>query len=250
MYIMSSKIYIKKLPQPRLKRVDMKCDKLIDKKLLKYPMVSDCFAFHHFTVICGGMGSGKSSLIRSFFDDKELWKKTYQNIIVVMPFASRNSLEKDIYECLPEEQQFGELTADVLEKIIEMCKENSSEDENTIVIIDDFQSVFKDKEVEKKMNELVLMMRHIHTSVVLLQQNYKKLPATLRDLIFNLIIFNNLSKRALTQIFEEQFQDHSDKFLDILKIAFKEKHDWLCINTKSKKIYRMFDEVVMPEIDN
>ena len=201
---MLRKIYIKKLPQPKLKRVDMTCDKIIDKKLLEFPMIADCFAFNHFTMVVGGMGSGKSTVIKSFIEHPKIWKKTYENIIIVMPFASRNSLAKDVYDVLPENQQFGELTPSVLNTIIGMCKDNSKHDENTLIIIDDFQSIFKDKEVERKMNELILMLRHIHTSIVLLCQNYKKTPLSLRDLVFNLIIFNNLSKNALTQIFEEQ----------------------------------------------
>jgi Cdc6-like AAA superfamily ATPase len=244
---MLKKIYIKTLPQPKLKRVDMKCDKLIDKKLLEYPMISDCFAFNHFSLVVGGMGSGKTSLIRSFMEHPKIWKKTYENVIIVMPFSSRNSLAKDIFDVLPAEQQFGELTPSVLTTIIDMCKDNAKEDENTIVIIDDFQSIFKDKEVEKKMNELILMMRHIHTTIVLLCQNYKKTPLSLRDLVFNLIVFNNLSKNALIQIFEEQFQDKAERFQSLLKVAFHDKHDWICINTKSKKIYKEFDEIVIPD---
>ncbi len=37
-------IQLKLLKKPSLKRVKMTCDEIIDKKLLRYPMIEDCFS--------------------------------------------------------------------------------------------------------------------------------------------------------------------------------------------------------------
>ena len=44
-------IQLKILKKPNIKGVKMLCDEVIDKKLLKYPMVEDCFSRNHYTVV-------------------------------------------------------------------------------------------------------------------------------------------------------------------------------------------------------
>ena len=78
-----------------------------------------------------------------------------------------------------------------------------------------------------------------------MQQNLQKLPKPLRELAFNVILFD-VGKSQLEKAFEEIIQTKRDVYDDIIKVAFKDPHDWVCINLhRSKKIYRMFDEIVV-----
>ena len=58
-------------------------------------------------------------------------------------------------------------------------------------------------------------MRHLRTSIFLLQQNFQALAKPLRELASNLIIFN-LGKSQLEKVFEELIQLHKDKYQDII----------------------------------
>ena len=88
-------------------------------------------------------------------------------------------------------------------------------------------------------------MRHLRTTIFLLQQNFQALAKPLRELASNLIIFN-LGRSQLTKVFEEVIQLHKDKFQEIVDISFKDPHDWILINLhKSRSIYRNFDKLII-----
>ncbi len=55
-------IRIEKLKKPDLGHVKMNCDGVIHKKLLEFPIIEEAFSTSHFTLICGRMGQGKTSL--------------------------------------------------------------------------------------------------------------------------------------------------------------------------------------------
>ena len=58
-------IKIEVLDKPDFQRVKMNCDNVIHEKLLKYPMIQEAFSTTSFNIICGRMGSGKTSLLTS-----------------------------------------------------------------------------------------------------------------------------------------------------------------------------------------
>jgi len=94
------------------------------------------------------------------------------------------------------------------------------------------------------LQKIVTKMRHLRTTIFLLQQNFQALQKPLRELVSNLIIFN-VGKSQLEKIFNEIVQMDKEKYEKLIKIAFVEPHDWILINFhRSKKIYRMFDEIV------
>ena len=90
-------------------------------------------------------------------------------------------------------------------------------------------------------------MRHLRTTIFLLQQNFQALAKPLRELTSNLIVFN-LGKSQLEKIFDEVIQLDKDKYQAIIDISFKDPHDWILINLhKSRSIYRMFDLLVIED---
>ena len=139
-------IQIKELRKPKLSNIVMNCDKTIDEKLLKYPMVDDCFSKTSFNVIVGKMGQGKTSLITSFC--KSIFRKCFEYIYVIIPEGSRRSIENDIYgKNLPEDQLYNELTVEVLDEIYEKIETHSKEGHSSLLIIDDFQTELKNKDI-------------------------------------------------------------------------------------------------------
>ena len=236
-------ITIKELEKPSLGRVKMNCDSVIHEKLERFPMVKDCFSTNHFTVIVGKMGQGKTSLAVSLI--KKVMPKCYENIYVVMPEASRRSIDNDIFgKNLPGDQLYDDLNDEVLDDLYAKINENCENGENSLLLIDDFQQRFKNPAVSQGMEKLINKQRHLHLTCILLQQNFQKLPKPLRELACNIICFN-IGKSQLEKIFEEVMQMTRDKYEQIIHFAFQETHDWICINLhKSKNIYKMFDQII------
>jgi len=209
-------VRIEKLKKPDLQTVEMNCDNVISKRLLKYPMVQEAFSTTIFNIICGRMGLGKTSLLTSLV--KTVFRKCFHSIYLFMPANSRASIENDIYgKNLPENQIYDTLTLEDLTNVYEEIQENSTNGYFSLIIIDDFQVALKSPEILKVLSKIVTKMRHLRTSIFLLQQNFQALAKPLRELASNLIIFN-LGKSQLEKVFEELIQLHKDEYQDIINI--------------------------------
>jgi len=237
-------VKIKVLDKPDLGLVKMNCDNIIHEKLTKYQMTNEAFSTSSFNIIIGRMGQGKTSLLTSFV--KKLFNKCFETIYVFMPSNSRASIENDIFgKNLPESQLFDSLTFENLSQVYKELQEHSKEKYNSLIIIDDFQVSLKDPEIIKVLQKIVTKMRHLRCTIFLLQQNFQALVKPLRELASNLIVFN-LGKSQLEKVFDEVLQIDKDIFRKVIEISFKDPHDWLLINLhKSRKIYRMFDELIL-----
>ena len=209
-------------------------------------MIKEAFSTTSFNVLCGRMGSGKTSLLTSLV--KKVFKKCFETIYVFMPSNSRASIENDIYgKHLPEDQLFDTLTLENISEVYNSIQENASEGYNSLIIIDDFQVALKDPDILKVLQKIITKMRHLRTTIFLLQQNFQALAKPLRELASNLIIFN-LGKSQLEKVFDEVIQLHKDKYQQIIDISFKDPHDWILINLhKSRTIYRNFDKLIVNE---
>jgi hypothetical protein len=238
---MNKAVYIEELKKPNLPPTKMNCDDCIDTKLTTYPMIQDAFSKTSFNVCLGSMGSGKTSLIVSLL--RGVFKKCFHSIYVIMPPNSRASLDNDIFSKLPEDQVYDDLTESVLNDIYEKVKEDSSQGYYSLLIIDDFQNMFKQSNIEKLLQKIILKMRHIRTTTFLLQQNVKSLPRNLRLLVSNYITFD-LGKSQMMDLFDESIQLDKNKFQEIMDLGFKHKYDWLLINLRNKNIYSKFDKII------
>jgi hypothetical protein len=212
---------------------------------MKFPMTADVFSTNHYSIVVGRMGQGKTSLVVSLF--KTIWSKCYEHVYIVMPERSRNSIKDDIFSKRLNEDQsqiYDNLDEDVLDDIYAKLSANAEEEHNSIVIIDDFQSIYKDPEIALRLEKMIISIRHLRTTVILLQQNFVKIPLSLRNICQNFIMFN-LGKSQLLRVFDEIVQQKKIKFDEIVDLAFSSPHDWILINLhKSKKIYKNFDEII------
>ena len=71
-----------------------------------------------------------------------------------------------LFDQLPDEQKFDELTSDNLEYI----KDNLDEDENIAILFDDMGAYLKNNETRKLLKELIMNRRHYHISIYFLVQ--------------------------------------------------------------------------------
>jgi DNA replication protein DnaC len=233
---------IEVLDKPNLKRVKMNCDDCIDEKLKKYPMCNDLWSNTSFNVILGKMGQGKTSLVTNLI--KTVFKKCFNHIIVFIPTTSRESIENDIYgKQLPVEDLYDDLTEETLAEVMDKLEENSSNGEFTLLLIDDFQAALKNPNIINILQKIVTRMRHLRTSIFILQQNFQKLSKFLRELVTNVITFN-VGKSQLDKLFDEVVQLDKNKYQNLIDLAFQNKNDWIAINVNgSRNIYRMFDKI-------
>ena len=126
-------------------------------------------------------------------------------------------------------------------------QENSSEGYNSLLIIDDFQTSLKDPTIINILQKIIVKMRHLRTTTFLIQQNFQALVKPLREVVSNLVMFN-LGKSQNFKVLQELIQIDKNKYDDLVKIFFQDTHGWILINlNKSKKIYRMFDEINLEE---
>lgn len=233
---------IEVLEKPNLKKVKMNCDDCIDEKLKKYPMCNDLWSNTSFNVILGKMGQGKTSLVTNLI--KTVFKKCFHHVIVFIPSTSRESIENDIYgKQLPESDLYDDLTEETLAEVMDKLEENSSNGEFTLLLIDDFQAALKNPNIINILQKIVTRMRHLRTSIFILQQNFQKLSKFLRELVTNVITFN-VGKSQLDKLFDEVVQLDKNKYQNLIDLAFQNKNDWIAINVNgSRNIYRMFDKI-------
>jgi hypothetical protein len=165
-----------------------------------------------------------------------------------MPAGSRRSIENDIYgKNIPSDDIYDTLSDETLDEAIDKIEENAENEENTLIIIDDFQAALKMPEIQARLQKIVTRMRHMRTTIFILQQNFQKLPKFLRELVTNVITFN-IGKSQLNKLFEETVQLDADKFQALVDLAFKEKNDWIAINVNgNRNVYRGFDRIVFDD---
>jgi KaiC/GvpD/RAD55 family RecA-like ATPase len=244
-------IRLKENEKPHLKFPKMVCDDVIHEKLKKYEMINDCLSKSSVNVVLGRMGSGKTSLVLSFLTNKEIFKGTFHNLFLYIPFCSISSLRDNIFEKMENEEgyhQYDELTEENIEHTRDKIKEATMNKEYSLLIIDDMQEQLKQKDVKKILENLIIKKRHYRLTIFILQQSYKNLELRMRQLMDNFFIFE-LGKNEMRDIFDETIKLKEQTFNDVLKIAYNDsnKHNFLVINNKSKKMYKNFDEIEINE---
>jgi hypothetical protein len=239
---------VEKLKAPRLTTTKMVCDDPIDKKLLKYPATECNFSNNFFMVICGGQGSGKTSTTISFL--KSCFNRCFEDVFLIMPSISVASIapEDNVFAELPEENVFDEFNEDAMTEIEKKTKENSLQGEHSLLIIDDFGSVFSNEKLmeNKILRRMCIKTRHHKCSIILLLQNLYQLPKKLRE-VCSSIMFFNLGKSQNEKLIRE-FLPYTEEQIQEIMSMFKDEHDWLIFNVKKRRIfYKLEKELVFDD---
>lgn len=225
--------------KPRLEAMEMLCDHKLSPNLDKYELTKflNC---HSTNLLIGKPGSGKTSLMVSFFD--KLLRSCYNNIFLFQPSHSRASMKRDIFEEIPEEQKFDELNYENLSGVLDAIKSDDPEYTHCI-IFDDMGAYLKNNDIRKLLKEIIYNRRHYHISVYFLCQSYLSCEKDIRKLFSNVFIFR-VSKNELETIFDELIESKKELILPLSRLVYDNPHQYMFINTDTQRIFKGFDEVV------
>jgi hypothetical protein len=244
-------ITIKKNPEIKLDIPTFHCDNnAVGEHLNNHPLTQylNCYGF---LCVIGRPGSGKTSMSISLITQKDpkIYKKTHHHILVVMPQNSINSLKKNPFKQLPEENFYEELNDSTIQDIYDKVNGYSGENEKTLLFLDDITADLKrSKVVIDVLKKLIFNRRHLKLNVIITAQSYVNIPLDLRKCISSLVLFKP-PKKEMEIIFNELIESKKELFLDIMKIAYDEKHNFLFVNVPSQKMFKNFDELVISDDD-
>lgn len=227
--------------KPKLQVCKMNCDEELHEKLNKYDMTK-FFNYHSTNLFIGKPKSGKSSLIYSLF--KGPFKHVYDKIYYFSPELSRGSMKDNIFNSLPEEQQYGSMTYENLLDVSIKIKENASNGLNSCIIYDDMGAYLKNADVLKLFKELSMNKRHYHLTQFFLVQTWFSVVKDCRRLFDNIIVFR-VSKNELSNIFDEVVEQNKDLVISISKLVYDKPFEYLLINTSSQRLFKGFDEILI-----
>ena len=223
--------------KPNLPHCAMLCDTKLHPKLDEYELTK--FMNSHSTnLLIGKPGSGKTALLYSFFKSKQLMARVYDTIILFQPSSSRASMKDKLFDQLPDEQKFDELTPENLEAAEEQF------DGNTALIFDDMGAYLKNKETRRKLKELIMNRRHKHLTIYFLVQTWFSVEKDVRKLFSNIFVFK-VSKKELETIFEEAVEQPKEVVAQISKLVYDKPYQFLFVNTDSGRLFKSWDEILL-----
>ena len=229
--------------RPQMPRCEMQCDTTLHKKLDKYELTK-FYNKHSTNLFIGKPKSGKTSLLYSLF--KGCFAKVWDKIYYFSPELSRASMADNIFDELPEDQKYSEMTYENLADVVERIKMNAEEGLNSCIIYDDMGAYLKNRDVLNLFKELCMNKRHYHVSQFFLVQTWYSVVRDVRRLFDNITVFR-VSKDELTNIFEEVIEHKKELVPEISRFVFDKPYQWLFVNTDSQRLFKCFDEIIISE---
>jgi len=209
-----------------------------------------------FMTIIGKPGSGKTNLLVNMLTNRNIYKRVFDKVLLVMPKTSIQSLKNNIFEDLPESQQFNELTPEVFDtikhirnefdKMDDECKKNDKKPRtrNMLLILDDVTAQLKDKENQKLLIELSTNRRHLHLSIILISQYLRAIPRAVRSQTTNLVYFKPANELDNNIVRDEYINLPRETFNNLMRFTFKNQHDFLFIDKNNETYYKNLQKII------
>lgn len=200
-----------------------------------------------YMVFVGKSRSGKSSLITALLTSNRMYKCAFHNILLVIPRHSYTSMSEasNPFLSLDEDKVYHEFNLAILEDIYERVQQYASDEEDTLLIIDDYASELKNGDLLKLLNSLVNNRRHLRLSIWMSVQTYKSIPLSNRKTINTLVLFKTTNKAEILAIYEEMSLLMKDEFYKLLNFVFKKPFDYLVIDKDNNMYYRRFNKILL-----
>ena len=205
-----------------------------------------------FTVLIGRPGFGKTSTAIALITQKnpKIYRKTHHHVIIMMPANSIGSLKKNPFKSLPEQNIYHELNDMSINQVFQNIDIASKKDEKTLLFIDDMTAdLKKTKFIMETLKRLIYNRRHLKLNIIITSQSYVNLPLDIRKNITNMFLYKP-SKKEFQLIFEELIESKRDLFLDVMKIAYDKKHNFLFLNVPTQRLFKNWDEIIFHDEDN
>lgn len=237
-------ISIKENESPPLTKCEMICDTGLHNKLNEYELTRFMNS-HETNLFIGRPASGKTSLLYSFFKSPKLFRKVYHNIYLFQPSHSRASMKDKLFDKIPEDQKFDELTFDNLNDVMNRIKGEDPK-YNNCIIFDDMTAYLKNPETKKLLKELIFNRRHLRCSIFFLVQTWFSIEKDIRKLFSNVFVFR-VSKNELQQIFSEIVESKEKYINEIAKMVYNEPYKYLFINVNTQRLFDGWNELIFNE---
>ena len=198
-----------------------------------------------YMVCVGKSRSGKSSLITSLLTSRRVYRNAFHNVIIVIPKHSFQSMSPadNPFLALDKEKIYHDFSYDILEQIFNQIIGYSQEEEDTLLLIDDFASELKNGDVLKLLNSLVNNRRHLRLSIWMGVQTYKSIPLSNRKTINVLVLFKCMNKAEIRAIWEEMTFLSKEVFFDLLTYAFQKPFDYLVLDRDNNEYFRKWNKI-------
>jgi len=150
---------------------------------------------------------------------------------------------------IPDDQQFEHVTMDALEHVYDQLLEMKEEKKRALIIMDDCQSQLKMHEVETRLLHIIANRRHLGASLMIVAQNYNKIPKNIRITATDIFIFNP-SPPELDAMGSEIIEVGKKQFESVMQYYRRKRkedeHSFLYIHDKAT-FFVNYDEVVFKE---
>lgn len=241
-------ISLKKSKHPNLKMTPMKCDDILHPKLDIYDLTKNLNVNSSNILFLGAPKSGKTSLVESFFNEKNnLFHHCFDYIYLFQPFSSNKSMGEDhAFTYLKDERKYSKLSYETLNNVFqEIQNKNLEEDDLThCIILDDQTAFLKKQEIQELLQEIIFNRRHEHITLITIAQVYKKIPTDLRKMFSDLFIFD-CSKDEFNYIWEEKIEQNKKLIEPIMKLVFDKKFNFLYYNCGSRQMFKNWDLITI-----
>lgn len=238
-------IKIQKNDAPTLPHTNMVCDTILAKKLDNYELTSYLNS-HTTNLLIGRAKSGKTSLLHSMFQHRNLLRYCYNRIYLFQPVHSASSIKDNIWDTLPNEQIYRELTFDTLWDVKCKIEADALEGHTSCIIIDDFAAELKNKATLKLFKQIIYNRRHLRLSLFFLVQSFYSVHKELRRMWSNMWIFK-VTKNEMKNIFDELIE-YDDKYIvPIMRLVFNKPFKFLFVNVDSQSLFDGWDRILISE---
>ena len=201
-------------------------------------------------IIAGSSSSGKGNLLTDILTRNKIH---YTALYVYSRHITQSKYKylKKYVENIEKKLKKQKIEVDIikawdntLDNLVE-C-EDLDENEDNIIVIDDFNA-FLTKKQKEKIGDLFCSCRHKNTSIFFLGQLYHEIPRSCRLNLSYLCLFDNNNRRELSLLMTELSSDKDkSEFRNMCKYVWKDKYNFLLIdNVNPKMRYRKnFDEIL------
>ena len=200
-------------------------------------------------IMAGSGGSGKTSLLLNFFKSNKLYRGKFDNLFYIAPQVSYLSVKDHPFSEHSSDRMFHELTVDTLDSIykeLESIKEESIEDpQYSCVIIDDFADSLKQKEIEKKLSQLLIKARHLSCAFIFTLQSYFYFPKILRKQLTNISIWRPKNESEWESITKEVLHMKKEDGMELYDYVFNAPYQHLDINTLDGTLQKNFNTLTI-----